>query len=217
MKIHAVQTGTVRIKTRQRSGQGVGLMRIVNTLRDPEWTPPLPIYAWVIEHPEGVIVVDVGETSRAMQRGYYPRWHPYYGLGVRMQVHPEDEIGSKLQALGIPPQEVRWVVLTHLHCDHSGGLHHFPKAEILVARKEFQATQGIGGRIAGYLPHRWPDGFMPRLVDFIPEPVGAFSESFRLTKAGDVVLVPMFGHSPGHLSVMLNANGLSYFFAGDTS
>ena len=64
MKIHAIQTGTVAIKTRQRSGKGEGFGRLVNTLLDPEWTPMLPIYAWVIEHPEGVIVVDTGETAR---------------------------------------------------------------------------------------------------------------------------------------------------------
>jgi hypothetical protein len=28
------------------------------------WTEPLPIYAFAIEHPEGVIVVDTGETAR---------------------------------------------------------------------------------------------------------------------------------------------------------
>ncbi|MBZ0299172.1 MAG: N-acyl homoserine lactonase family protein, partial [Anaerolineae bacterium] len=78
MNIHAIQTGTVQVKTRQRAGSGSGPLRLIHTLLDPNWTKPLPIYAWVIEHPEGVIVVDAGESARTAQPGYFPRWHPYY-------------------------------------------------------------------------------------------------------------------------------------------
>ncbi len=75
MKIHALQTGTVAIKERQRRGVGHGTRRRVNTLLDRVWTEPLPIYAWAIEHPEGLIVVDTGETARALEPAYFTRWH----------------------------------------------------------------------------------------------------------------------------------------------
>ena len=96
---------------------------------DREWTEPLPIYAWLIEHPEGLIVVDTGETARAGEPGYFPRWHPYFKLAVREWVQPEDEIGPRLRALGFSPDDVRWVILTHLHTDHAGGLAHFPRSD----------------------------------------------------------------------------------------
>ena len=76
MKIHAIQTGTVAITTKWREGVGHGRLRLVHTLLDREWTEPLPIYAFAIEHPEGVIVVDTGETARASQHGYFPGWGP---------------------------------------------------------------------------------------------------------------------------------------------
>jgi glyoxylase-like metal-dependent hydrolase (beta-lactamase superfamily II) len=122
MRIHAIQTGTVAIKQRQVRGSGQGLGRRLNTMLDRVWTDPLPIYVWVIEHPEGIIVVDTGETARASQAGYFPWWHPYYRLGVREWVRPEEEVGPQLRALGIPPEKVRWVIMTHLHSDHAGGL-----------------------------------------------------------------------------------------------
>ena len=53
MKVHAIQTGTVAVKTRQREGTGRGPMRLAKTLIDRNWTDPLPIFAWLIEHPEG--------------------------------------------------------------------------------------------------------------------------------------------------------------------
>ena len=78
MKIHAIQTGTVAITTNWREGAGHGRVRLAHTLLDREWTEPLPIYAFAIEHPEGVIVVDTGETARTSEPGYFPRWQPFF-------------------------------------------------------------------------------------------------------------------------------------------
>ena len=132
MKIHAIQTGTVAVKTRQREGVGRGKRRLLNTFLDREWTDPLPILAWAIEHPEGVIVVDTRQTARASEPGYFPRWHPDFRTGLREWVAREEEVRPQLERLGISPAEVRWLVMTHRHTDHAGGLHHFPKSEILV-------------------------------------------------------------------------------------
>jgi hypothetical protein len=52
MKIHAIQTGSVAIKSRQPEGIGHGARRQLNTLLDREWTAALPIYAFAIEHPD---------------------------------------------------------------------------------------------------------------------------------------------------------------------
>jgi N-acyl homoserine lactone hydrolase len=218
LRIHAIQTGTVGIKSKQLRGEGHGAMRLFNTLTDPSWTNPAPIYAWVIEHPEGIIVVDTGETTRTAQKGYLPQWHPFMRQSANhFFVGPEDEIGAQLMTMGIAPNDVRWVIMTHLHTDHAGGLHHFPHAEILVARKEYAAARGLNGRLLGYLPHRWPLWFNPHLVDFTSEAVGPFPSSFALTKANDVILLPTEGHTHGHLSVLVREEQLSIFLAGDTS
>ena len=85
MRIHAVQTGTVRIHRRQLVGDD-GPLRRLKIFTDREWTEPLPILAWVIEHPEGLVVVDTGESAWAMEPGYFPRWHPYHHLCARLSV-----------------------------------------------------------------------------------------------------------------------------------
>lgn len=218
MKIHPIQTGTVAIKELQRSGQPArGLLRMPPLLAARQWTEPLPILAWVIEHPEGLIVIDTGDTARTSDPGYFPRWHPYYRFAVREWIDPEQEIGPQMRARGLDPDDVRWVIVTHFHTDHAGGLHHFPKAEFIASRAEYDATQGMAGQIAGYLPQRWPAWFQPRLVDFADQPVGGFPRSFTLTEAGDVHLVPAEGHSEGQLAVLLDDGDMRWFFAADIS
>ena len=161
MRIHAIQTGTVAVKERQVRGRGRGPLRAVGTMLDRSWTPPLPILAWLIEHDEGPIVVDTGETARASQPGYFPAWHPYFRLAVREWVTPEQEIGPQLERLGFRARDVRRVVLTHLHTDHAGGLGHFPASDILVGRDELAFAAGALGRVRGYLSNTGRRGCSP--------------------------------------------------------
>jgi N-acyl homoserine lactone hydrolase len=217
MKIHAIQTGTVAVTTAWREGVGHGRRRLLKTILDRQWTEPLPIYAFAIEHPEGVIVVDTGETARASQPGYFAGWHP----GVRAfreWVEPEQEIGPQLERIGITASDVRWVVMTHLHTDHAGGLHHFPDTEILVTRSELEFGSGFRGRVRGYVANQhWPTWLDPTLLELEPEPLGPFPERLRLTKAGDVTLVPVPGHTPGQIGVLVEDGDHTVFLAGDSS
>jgi N-acyl homoserine lactone hydrolase len=217
MKIHAIQTGTVAIKTRQVEGYGHGARRRLNMFLDRQWTEPLPIYAFAIEHPEGLIVVDTGETARTAEREYFPRWHPFFRFGLREWVAPHEEIGPRLTELGLSAADVRWVVLTHLHTDHAGGLHHFPHAEILVSRGDLEDASGRRGRLRGYPNRRLPRWFEPNAVELSPTPYGPFPESLALTEAGDVTIVPLPGHTPGQIGVVVEEGDRAVLLAGDAS
>jgi len=216
VKVHAIRTGFVQVRKSQQQSKGTGLTRAANMLFDPEWTDWLPIYAWAIEHDEGVIVVDTGETSRVHQQGYFPSWHPFYRRAAHFSVHPDEEIGAQLRRLGISPRDVSQVVLTHLHTDHAGGLTDLTNARFWVSEQEYKRASGIGGRIQGYLPHRWPRWWEPNFIRFDHGPLGPFDSSMSLTRSGDVLIVPTPGHTPHHVSVVVRGSP-SLFIAGDTS
>ncbi|HEV2811943.1 MAG TPA: N-acyl homoserine lactonase family protein [Solirubrobacteraceae bacterium] len=205
MRVHAIQTGTVSVTTRQLRGVGGGRTRALRTMFDRNWVEGLPILAWLIEHPDGLIVVDTGESAAAGKPGWAPRWHPYFRLAVRFDVEPEQEIGPQLRAKGFDPEDVKTVVLTHLHCDHADGIPHFPRSEIVVARGEWEAAQGFKGQAGGYLPKHFPQWLRPTLVDG------------EHTVAEGVRVMPTPGHTPHHQSVVVEDGNRTLFLAGDAS
>jgi N-acyl homoserine lactone hydrolase len=214
MKIRAIQTGRVQIKQAQMEGRGRGLWRRAQPFFSGEWADWSPTYAWAIEHPEGVIVVDTGEAAHLKS---LPRWHPYFQFAVRFDIEPEQEIGPQLRRLGIGADDVRTVVLTHLHIDHDGGLAHFPHSRILASGDEVARASGIRGALLGYLPSRWPTWFDPKPIAWQPSACGPFTQSARLTAAGDVIAVPTPGHTPSHFSVIVSDEEAQIVLAGDAS
>ncbi|HLE03116.1 MAG TPA: N-acyl homoserine lactonase family protein [Anaerolineales bacterium] len=217
VSIHPIQTGTVQVKSAQPRGRGRGFLRQVNMLLDRTWTEPLPIYAWLIEHPEAFLLVDTGETARTASGSYYPKWHPYYRLALRMNVRPDQEIGAQLPSLGIKPAEVGTVLLTHLHTDHAGGISHFPSSRFLVNEPEHKYARGTLGRLRGYLPQHWPARFQANAIPFQPVAFGPFGHTYCLTAAKDIIVIPTPGHTPGHVSVLVMLDDLCVVLAGDTT
>lgn len=215
-KVHTIRTGMVQVRRAQMERKRDGLARVIDMLYDGEWTPWAPIYAWIIEHDEGLILVDTGETARVHEPGYHPSWHPFYQRAVHFCVHPDEEIGPQLRALGIFPRDVRQVVLTHLHTDHAGGLAHLTGSKFWVSEREWGTASGFGGRLQGYLPHRWPKWWRPEFIRFQDRPVGPFPRSAAITKRGDIQIVATPGHTLGHVSVIVNSDP-ALFLAGDTS
>jgi glyoxylase-like metal-dependent hydrolase (beta-lactamase superfamily II) len=199
MEIRRLTTGRVRGK--QRSGP---LRYLPGGWSDET----LPVHAFAVGHPDGVCLFDTGQTARALRAGYHPRWHPYLWL-ARFELTPEDEVASQLD-----PLTVRWVVISHLHTDHVGGLSAFANADVLVSRLEWDHAAGMHGRLRGYLPQHWPAGLTPRLVDFSGPAAGPFAASHDVAGDGSLLMVPLPGHTPGHAGLLVDGETL---LAGDAS
>lgn len=217
MNVHAITTGTVRITKRWLRGNGPYAWRLLGALSDLRMTDALPIWCFVIEHPDGLIVIDTGIPHNANDRVWFPPFMPLVQRAAPFQIDGEPhEIGPQLMDRGLSPADVRTVILTHLHQDHEGGLHHFPSAAFWVSAAEWEAARGLKGRLGGYLNFRWPADFAPMCVRY-DEPDPIFGGRQSVTAAGDVYVVPTPGHSAGHQSVVVDCSDHVLFFAGDAS
>jgi glyoxylase-like metal-dependent hydrolase (beta-lactamase superfamily II) len=171
LKITAIQTGTGNPPTRLiASPQNIGtLRRQIGIMRDRHRTGPHPIYAYLIEHPEGLLLVDTGDTARKSDRDYLGRLNPIRS-STDIRVAPEEQVGPQLNAMGIRSKDVRTVIMTHLHHDHTGGLRHFPHSCILATAECLKVARRRGA-LAGAVPKTWPIWFDPEPLAFSGPPL----------------------------------------------
>jgi glyoxylase-like metal-dependent hydrolase (beta-lactamase superfamily II) len=102
------------------------------------WTE-IPVCSFLIETGAGLVLFDTG--CHAREAAVLPgadTVSPYvYAPG---QLLPE-----RLNQMNIAHEDVRCVVVSHLHCDHAGYLHLFKNAEIIVSDLEFTGALRLYG------------------------------------------------------------------------
>ncbi|ETS85278.1 hypothetical protein PFICI_03303 [Pestalotiopsis fici W106-1] len=191
-------------------------MRKLDMARDNRWTEPWPIFAFLIRHSTGNYLVDTGDTWRNSVPGYLPK---LIRDNVKVLVAPHEEIGERLKSMGLDPdKDIKSVIMSHLHHDHAGGLHHFPHSRILVSAENYKEATSLIGSKVGYLPNQWPVWFKPELFDYQHISVGPFAKSLSITDDGAITIVPTPGHAPGHASIIVKgSDGITYFIGADVS
>jgi glyoxylase-like metal-dependent hydrolase (beta-lactamase superfamily II) len=206
MRIHALQTGSVRVK-HSFLFPGKGPRRQLDLFMPGPWSDPLPIHCWAIEH-EGVLrLVDTGETAAA-------RNIPF----AHMEVPGEQELPAAMAAASLRLEDVSEVVLTHAHGDHVDGLVHF-SGRVLANEEELRYVDGAFSRaMRRLLRQPLPPGFAPEGFALDHGPFGAFKRSRALSDDGRIVAVDTPGHTPGHVSVIcVDDSDRHVMLAGDAT
>ena len=214
MEIIPIQTGTVRCKQFQLTGASNNLSRLYQILFTQKWGEWMPIYCWLINTGNELILVDTGETAKINMKGYLPKGGLYHKV-VQTRIEEEDEVDRQLLKLGFQTKDINKIIFTHLHGDHIGGVEHFSHCEMFVSKAEYALASSKKGSSNGYFKKNWPDWFKPKLIEYEDQAEGVFSKSYHVSKDGSIILVPTPGHSVGHQSVIIKDKALTYFVAGD--
>ena len=215
IKVHAVQTGLISVKENFLNQKGKGLLSKLNIVLGNSYADFMPIWVWVIEHPEGVIVIDTGDIEESCHRDFYKNETMGTRLSLKAMsnkrnISKQDELDTQLLRLGIRPEQVSKVALTHLHGDHTDGLKFFPKNEIIVNEAEYRKPYGN-------VATTYPKWFNPVLVNFLKDRIDVFDIAYPVTKSEDILLIPTPGHTYHHASVLLKTDREHILFAGDVS
>lgn len=210
MRITAVTTGTLQLKPTFLEGSpahGGPLGLIRDLLKDPGWTPPLPMWAWILETGAERILIDA--SSRRGAGGGVTR--------TRFTMAPGQDLGAELARKGFGPGDFDRVLLTHLHGDHVGGLDLFDPNRVWVARPEWAPVAKFPGSLMRFLTAPVPRRFVPRLFDFDGPPALGFPGSWPVTSDGSIVALPTPGHSLGHTSYLVRRPEGDVLLAGDVT
>jgi glyoxylase-like metal-dependent hydrolase (beta-lactamase superfamily II) len=165
----------------------------------------MSIHALVVETPTRRIVVDTclgnDKTGRRI-----PHWNDMHGPFL-----------ADLAAAGYPRESIDTVLCTHLHVDHVGWntmlvdgrwVPTFPNARYLYGRAEFQHWSTIEGRqdMRAIMADSVMPVFDAGMVDLVETDARICEE---------IVLMPTFGHTPGHVSVRIYSRGEEALITGD--
>lgn len=203
-----MQTGTIRIKSAIHDGRAYRPRHTLRALLSRGYEV-IPVFAYLIEHDDGHIVIDTGLSASLVRD-----WPRFASVVATVALTDEDEVGPGLRRIGISPEDVRLVVPTHMHPDHGGGIGHFPSSEIVIHRVEMDFAMKPYAN-ALYRRKDWPSWFAPKVYDLEPEPFGPFERSLRI--ANGVTVVPIPGHSIGQVAIAVELPDVTILFTGDHS
>jgi glyoxylase-like metal-dependent hydrolase (beta-lactamase superfamily II) len=207
VRCHLLEAGTLRLDGGAMFGIVPKPLWERRTAADARNRIPLAMRCLLIEHDDGLVLVDtgIGDKDDAKFRDIYA----VENAGTRGRTRLED----RLAELGHGAADVRWVINTHLHFDHAGGntyrapsgelLPSFPRARYVVQRGDLDFARHTNERTAGsYLAANFSG------IEF------TLLEGEGLPLPG-IRCLPTPGHVPFHQSILVESGGEVACFIAD--
>ena len=168
----------------------------------------------LVEMDQGLALIDTGPGLQDYAR---PHWMMrLFQVITEVRMDPQEAAIRQVQRLGFRPEDVRHIILTHMHFDHCGGLPDFPWAKVHVHRREYDSFMRGPRQWAdlAYIRRHAAHGPDWALYDGTGEKWYDF-DAIRLPFEPETWLVPLHGHSRGHCGVAVRLAEGWFFHAAD--
>jgi N-acyl homoserine lactone hydrolase len=162
----------------------------------PQETIKVPVGFFVVMHPKGNVLFDTGNNDKIITDPSY--WGPAFQRLSPVNT-PDMAIDAQLGKIGLKPDDIKFVVVSHLHLDHGGNVAKFPNSTLVVQKDEIRnAFWPEPGMARGYIP-----GDVAALRSDLGEAMPNRYKMIQLTGDMDifgdnsVVVKRWVGHTPG--------------------
>jgi N-acyl homoserine lactone hydrolase len=159
--------------------------------------PVTLVTAYLVEHPVGKVLFDTGLGPR------FARPVGEQGSGP-VDLEEDALIDARLRAIGVQPEQIGYILNSHLHADHAGGNALLPSASVIVQAAEWQhATTSLE---CAYHAPEFDTG----------QPIIRIDGEHDVFGDGAVILFPTPGHTPGHQSARVQTAAGQVLLAAET-
>jgi N-acyl homoserine lactone hydrolase len=162
----------------------------------PQDTIKVPVGFFVVMHPKGNVLFDTGNNDKIITDPSY--WGPAFQRLSPVNT-PDMAIDAQLGRIGLKPDDITYVVVSHLHLDHGGNVGKFPNSTLVVQKDEIRnAFWPEPGTAGPYIP-----GDIAPLRSDLGE---AMPNKYKMIQLngdmdifgdGSVVVKRWVGHTPG--------------------
>ncbi|WP_424988095.1 AttM family quorum-quenching N-acyl homoserine lactonase [Microbulbifer sp. S227A] len=186
IKLYMFQTGTLKLKVHNiKMNEGNGA----------DFEIPVPFF--LLTHPKGHTLIDGGVAVECVEDAA-GHWGGI-AEAFKPQMTRADGCVEQIKALGIDPADIKYVVQSHLHLDHTGSVGRFPNATYIVQRSEYEYAMNPDWFAAAAYIRK--DFDRPDLKWHFLE--GAQDDNYDVYGDGTLTTVFTPGHAPGHMSLMV--------------
>lgn len=154
---------------------------------------------YLIRHGDRYMLWDTGLTDALIGRGFSNAVQ-----SIRVRVSLVDQLAR----IGVRPQQIEMIGISHWHFDHTGQARHFPQARLFMGRGDVELlrqTPSSDSDSTEALAH-WLSG--PGQLEAIQGDRDMFGD-------GRVVMLSMPGHTPGHYSLLVRLASGPVLLTGD--
>jgi N-acyl homoserine lactone hydrolase len=147
----------------------------------------IPYCMFVIDHPKGLVLFDTGPMVE--------HWPEEKAAETRTTA--DQRVDLQLLTLGYNPEDVKYVVLSHMHMDHCGGMTLFPHATFIIRKEELRSAWWPETHEGGYIYNDYKDTRGFRYVQ------PGDDEEVDIFLDGSLVCIDTKGHTRGHQSLIV--------------